>query len=163
MNPCRQASSTAKTILALALYIALPAHPLEAANYCLSLNGDHQYVTVPAEADFGLTLTATFEAWVFPTAPKCSTILSRGRGDLVSDYLLQVGWDGTNCGAMHIAFNYYNGSVPNWNFSTATVPLNAWTHVAVTYGYDGGVQFYTNGTLVSTNAYTASLTTRDPT
>jgi len=97
-----QVSSTAKTILALALYTALWAPPLEAANYCLSLNGDHQYVQVPPQAGFALG-QATFEAWIYPTAPKCSTILSRGLGSTVSDYLLQVGWDGTNCGAMRIA------------------------------------------------------------
>jgi len=123
------ASSTAKTILALALYAALRAHTLEAANYCLSLSGTNQYVEVPS-AGFGLIDQATFEAWIYPTAAKCSTILSRGDGiSTNTDYTLQVGFDGTNCGAMNVAF-FGAGA---WDFSATTVPLNAWTHVAVTF------------------------------
>lgn len=119
--------------------LALPVSTLYAGS-SLSLNGSSQYVTVPATA--GLTPTPlTFEAWVNPSAATCNTIISRGHGGTAdTDYIFQVGYDGTNCGVMKVAF-FGAGA---WDCSVSTVPTNTWTHVAVTY--DGtNKQFFING------------------
>src|SRR4051794_15971232 len=82
------------------------AHPLYAAtNYSLNLSGGSQYVQVAANPNFGLN-QLTFEAWVYPTAAKCNTIVSRGDGSTAAtDYIFQVGYDGVICGgAMKIGF-----------------------------------------------------------
>jgi hypothetical protein len=84
----------------------------------------------------------TLEAWVRPDAAKCNTILSRGIGFQSADLILNVGFDGANCGSSKVGF--YSGR--NWDASSSTVPLNVWTHVAVTF--DGNEKrFYINGVL----------------
>ena len=86
----------------------------------------------------------TLEAWVNPRAANCSTILSRGSGtDGNTDYILNVGFNGSSCGAEMKVALYVAGA---WDISSSAVPLNAWSHVAVSY--DGlETRFYINGNL----------------
>lgn len=85
----------------------------------------------------------TFEAWVNPQKQDCNTIVSRGDGGngAATDYIFQVGYNGSTCGAqMRIALFVGGG----WFSSTNEVPLGAWTHVAVSF--DGSaLRFYMNG------------------
>jgi hypothetical protein len=62
-------------------------------------------VQVPANTNF-TPANLTFEAWVYPTLGTCNTILSRGDGGVSSltDYIFDVGYDGTNCGIMKVGF-----------------------------------------------------------
>jgi alpha-tubulin suppressor-like RCC1 family protein len=102
------------------------------------------YVQVAASASLALSNQFTFEAWVNARAAQCNTILSRGDGANLAntDFVLQVGSDGTNCGVMKVAL-MIGGT---WTTSASAVPLNAWTHVAVTW--DGLTnRFYLNGVL----------------
>ena len=101
-------------------------------------------------ANASLTPTpVTFEAWVNIGTAKCNAILSRGNGNnALTDYIFQVGYDGTTCGVMKVSLFGAGG----WDSSASLVPLNTWTHVAATY--DGTTkQFYING--VSTTPTTA--------
>jgi hypothetical protein len=84
----------------------------------------------------------TFEAWVYVTSQSCNTILSKGDGNngAFTDYIFQVGTDGTSCGVMRVAL-FAGGA---WDSSTNTVSLNTWTHVAVTFDGVNKV-FYING------------------
>lgn len=126
--------------LTLLLTLLLPA-PASA-----SLNGDgvNQFISVPGSTNLSPT-PLTFEAWVYPTSTSCATILSRGDGYGNSTYIFQVGSDGGNCGVMKVDF----WGAGAWDSSASTIPLNAWTHVAVTY--DGTYkQFYINGALDNT-------------
>jgi hypothetical protein len=122
------------------------------AQASLSLNGAGQDVQVPLTIFTQPNLT--LEAWVYPTTLACNTILSRGDGNMnnYTDFILDVGYDGTNCGTMTVGFM----AAGAWDASSNTVALNTWSHVAVTY--DGtNKQFYINGVLDSTSARPGSL------
>ncbi len=148
-------------LLAIPVLCLLPAPSLHAGtNYSLNLDGSTGYVLVPATNLVLDPTPLTFEAWVHPTAAKCNTILSRGNGNNGStDYILDVGYDGTTCGVMKIGFF----GVGAWDASISDIPLNAWTHVAVTF--DGtNKQFYVNGAPDKTAHRAGSLyvTTNSP-
>jgi len=112
------------------------------------------YVQVASAPSLTLTNQFSFEAWIKLRTAQCNTILSRGDGAnlATTDYIFQVGTDGTNCGVMKLAL-MVGGA---WTTSASTVPLNAWTHVAVTS--DGTTnRFYLNGVLDRAVAVVGSL------
>jgi len=112
------------------------------------------YVQVASAPSLTVTNQFTFEAWIRPRTAHCSTIISRGDGAnlATTDYIFQVGTDGTNCGVMKLAL-MAGGA---WTTSASTVPLNAWTHVAVSC--DGLTsRFYINGLLDRAVAVAGSL------
>jgi alpha-tubulin suppressor-like RCC1 family protein len=112
------------------------------------------FVQVPASQSLILSNQFTFEAWIKPRTAQCNTILSRGDGSNLAntDYIFQVGTDGTNCGVMKLGLMVAG----SWTTSISTVPLNIWTHVAVTY--DGAnARFYINGLLDSANGASGSV------
>jgi hypothetical protein len=118
----------------------------------LRLDGIDDHVVVASNASLTLSNQLTFEAWVFVEESKCNTILSRGDGGGNSDYIFQVGYNGVSCNARTIGFWAAGG----WDSSASSVPLNAWTHVAVTY--DGSnKRFYLNGVLDRTISRTGSV------
>jgi len=109
----------------------------------MQFDGVASQVQVPA--DPALTPSQfTFEAWINPQKQGCNTILSRGDGGTTAtDYIFQVGYDGSTCGAT-MPVSLWAGI--GWQSSASQVPLDAWTHVAVTY--DGLIlSFYINGVL----------------
>jgi len=111
-------------------------------------------VQVAPTPSLALSNSLTFEAWIKPRTSQCNTILSRGDGTNIAatDYIFQVGTDGTNCGVMKLALMIAGG----WATSASTVPLNAWSHVAVSY--DGiEVHFYINGVLDRSVTTTGSI------
>ena len=112
------------------------------ANYSLSLNGSSQYVSVAASAI--LTPSSfTLEAWIKVPGTGTQTIVSRGDGSngSITDYILQLSNDGASSGN---EVSLFAGGA--WDDSVSTVPINTWTHVAVTF--DGrNKQFYINGVL----------------
>jgi hypothetical protein len=112
------------------------------------------YVQAAGPAGLGSSNQLTFETWIKPRSAQCGTIVSRGDGlDLAStDFIFQVGTDGTNCGAMNLALMVAGV----WTSSASTVPLNQWTHVAVSW--DGLTnRFYINGVLDTAVAATGNM------
>lgn len=108
-----------------------------AASTALDFNGANQHLTVTA-SDLILTSNVTFEAWVKRDGSSYNTILSRGHGfnNGVTDFIFRL----QNTGQVGLM------GVNAWDLSNGIVPLNEWTHVAVTY--DGLVKkFYINGLL----------------
>ena len=107
----------------------------------LSFDGVDDHVTITPNAPTPPN-ALTLEAWVFPQVDSCLTILSRGQGNGLDDYIFAIGSDGSGCGTKKIGFF----GVGRWDQSSGTIPLNVWTHVAVTF--DGtNKMFYINGVL----------------
>lgn len=124
--------------------ICLPAPAQTGPGLALDFNAASNQWAYAAESPGLAPFPVTFEAWVKPRTAKCNTILSRGDGisSTSTSYIFQVGNDGTNCGVMKVAL-FISGA---WVASASTIPLNSWTHVAVTY--DGTTeQFFINGVL----------------
>jgi hypothetical protein len=136
-----------RALISIAAVVSLAglaeSHAQTGPGLALQFDGVASQVQIPA--DPGLTPSQfTFEAWVNPQKQNCNTILSRGDGGNAStDYIFQVGYNGSTCGATMPVAVFVGGA---WYTSASTVPLNAWTHVAVTY--DGTLLgFYINGAL----------------
>ena len=95
----------------------------------------------------------TIEFWVYPTAYGLSLADQGQYYNSCSGWTFRMGIDVTG----HLTASDWDGS-GDWGggvTSSQVVPMNAWTHVAVTWG-SAGVQLYTNGVLVGSNSSTYS-------
>ncbi len=108
----------------------------------LSFDGVDDYVRIEASSSLGVTSQVTVEAWVSAQAYVDSVgdnshIVSRTDWNGGSIYTLNI-YGGTH--RVAYAVNQYPDQQP----SESDLPLNTWTHIAMTY--DGSrVQFYMNG------------------
>jgi concanavalin A-like lectin/glucanase superfamily protein len=109
-------------------------------NYVLSLNGS-SYISVPYSINLNYFLSMngkmSIDAWVYPTS--LSTQMTIVGNEIFTGY-----WLGTNTsGKVLFQPNPYEQHV-----STTALPLNTWTHVAVSYSVASkSVQIYLNGKL----------------
>lgn len=122
----------------------------------LSFDGSSTYVSVEASSSLDVTSQVTVEAWAY----------ARAYVDNVGDNPHIVSRTYLSGGAIHI-LNIYGGThkvgfgvnpFPDQQPSTADLPLNVWTHIAMTY--DGAyVRFYVNGELDSSYAQSGPIQT----
>jgi hypothetical protein len=119
----------------------------------LSFNGVNNWVTVNGSPSLDLTNGMTLEAWVNPSALGTqwrTAIIKEQAAGLV--YALYADVTDTLQPSGHVNIG---GDV--WTRGTGRIPLNAWTHLAVTY--DGAdLKMYVNGTLASTKPVVGSMT-----
>jgi Concanavalin A-like lectin/glucanases superfamily/Bacterial Ig-like domain/Bacterial Ig domain len=112
----------------------------------LAFNGVDSWVTVPTSSWLSLTTGMTLEAWVYPTAGGgWRTVMLKETAD---GHTFTLYSDGHAAPGAHLQADtdvISEGTVP--------LPLDAWTHLAVTY--DGtNLRLYTNGALTSTQSVT---------
>lgn len=113
----------------------------------LVFNGSNAMVTVPDHPQLALTTGATVMAWVYPTAlSSYRTIVLKEVSGGAGYFLYSNGTQATGGGG-------FNGGTYREVAGGAAIPLNTWTHLAMTY--DGSnLRMYRNGTLVATVAST---------
>jgi MSHA biogenesis protein MshQ len=121
-------------------------------------DGSSTYVAVPDNNLLDISNNLTLSAWVYPTKEKQQVIISKARRSSgINNYQLSLG------SAKRLLFQYNSGGVakaaePDAN--SLTVPLNEWSHVAVTYT-DGKQEFYINGIKVGESNNTGTLDMND--
>lgn len=114
-----------------------------------------QFIAVPSSASLQITGSAlTLTAWVHPTA------YSSGKSDIVRklEHAPSIGGYAFGIqpdGLMHFQAVYSSG-MQGLTASAGPVPLNTWSHVAVTYN-GSRVRYYLNGVQVSEIARSGQL------
>jgi Concanavalin A-like lectin/glucanases superfamily/Galactose oxidase-like, Early set domain/Bacterial Ig domain len=120
--------------------------------YALSFDGDGDIVSVADSASLDLSNAMTLEAYVRPRSLPSTTwrsILMKERGSHLS-YAMYAN-SSTNSPSGHV---YISGD--RSARGTSQIPLNTWTHLAVTY--DGTVvRMFVDGVQVGTRAVTGSI------
>jgi CSLREA domain-containing protein len=118
-------------VCALALTaLAVSSIPADAQPQCpaLVLNGPTSYAMASHTVypDSSALVNFTLEAWIFPTASSASMIIMTDDA-----YDLSFVNSGGSLGVRMVFYNQTNSTVSQTRFGG--VPLNQWTHVAVTY------------------------------
>jgi hypothetical protein len=118
----------------------------------LSFNGSSSIVNVADASSLDLTTGMTLEAWVNPSASSGyrTVVMKDIPGEL--SYAL-YGSDGSRPNAWGRV-----GSTSTGVLGTGAVPLNVWTHLAVTYN-GSSLVLYVNGSQAATKALSGSLVT----
>ena len=119
----------------------------------LSFNGTTDLVSIASSTSLSPTVGLTIEAWVFPTRAGGwqTAILKERPGGLVygfyasDDAARPSGWVHTSSS---------DKSTPG----TATLPLNVWTHIALTYN-KSQLLLYVDGALVASSSVTGNVAT----
>ncbi len=120
----------------------------------LSFDGD-DYISVPNTSLLFLSTRFSIEAWINPSVNGHNTIMSNG---VLTD-LSTVGFSfstvaGTTSPRLSFAYGALNFLSPN-----NSIPLNKWSHVAVTIDQLGNsLRFYINGTLVTSSTGLLTIT-----
>ena len=121
-------------------------------NSAFNFNGS-AYVEVPDAPALRLSNNFTIEAWVYLQDGSNETIIDKGP---TYSYLFHIYPNGQP--GLGLYANY--GGTHNWVYSSAvTVPINQWSHVAVTFtNAVNGLKFWVNGNLVSQHTPAGALT-----
>jgi len=115
---------------------------------CLYFNGTSNYVSIPHNSTLNFTGSITIEAWIKITEYKSwAAIVSKGDYNY-SDY----GYALTQDNSGHIRFYGNNAAISSYSI----IPLNTWTHVAITYS-NSYLYFYINGMLDKSNYQTINI------
>jgi glucose/arabinose dehydrogenase len=124
----------------------------------LSFNGSGGLVSVADASSLDFTSAMTIEAWVRPTTrSNWDTVVMKGYGSTGRAYALYAGNNnGRPAATVRISSSERSTS------GGSSLPLNTWSHLAMTYG-GGRLRVYVNGLQVSSTSVSGSIrTSSDP-
>jgi hypothetical protein len=128
-----------------------------AAGSALQFNGTTGMVSIADSASLDLTSAVTISAWVrWGGGADWQSLLLKERGTAAAPGLSYSLYANDPTRTRPAGFFRLNG-VDQSVASTTPLPLNTWTHIAVTYG-GGFMRFYVNGVQVSQVAQAGNLT-----
>jgi glucose/arabinose dehydrogenase len=132
--------------------------PVGRFGQALSFNGSTGLVSIADAVSLDFTSSMTIEAWVSPTVlGSWDTVVMKSFGSSGRAYALYAG-DGTGLPAATIR----SGSSERSAAGSTVLPLNTWSHVAMTYGA-GWLRVYVNGLQVGAYAGNGNIrTSTDP-
>ena len=98
-------------------------------NYSLNFDGQDDYVAVAHSNSIGLVDAVTITAWIKPDEFDGAILAKRNfLGGERTNYMVWINPNGT------IGFEFnYNNSIRGDLTGSSAVPLNQWSHVAITY------------------------------
>jgi glucose/arabinose dehydrogenase/fibronectin type 3 domain-containing protein len=117
----------------------------------LSFNGSSNIVQVASSSSLNLSTGMTLAAWIMPTGTQSGwrTIMQRQP----DAYFLNAS---NETGPLYPSGGATAGGNTQWISGSAASPVNAWTHVAITY--DGStLKLYVNGAVVRSQATTGAI------
>ncbi|MBI9042687.1 LamG-like jellyroll fold domain-containing protein [Lutibacter sp.] len=136
-----------KKLLFVSILFLLFIQFTNAQNNALKLNGSNQYVTANGVSNaLAGTTTLTMEAWVYPTT-NSGTQFFLSFHSHTNDNLILLG---TNNGQLLLV----QGSTVTPSNTPSTIPLNQWSHVALTIDASNSATVYLNGAV----DFTATIT-----
>ncbi|MFZ4590594.1 MAG: LamG-like jellyroll fold domain-containing protein [Ignavibacteria bacterium] len=106
-------------------------------------NGTSSYLAIPNNAELNPTAAITLEAWVYPTATTSAFPEEIIGKNWSSSYSLAM-YQPSSPLAGRLCFYPSGGGSGVWIVSKTPLPLNKWSHIAVTYN-GTGTYFYLNG------------------
>lgn len=118
------------------------------ANSAYSFNGVDQYMTMPASNDLNASVF-TYSAWIKTSVAATQTI---------------IGWSSNGAPQFRLLTSSGNNLLSltkQGQVSMAilgSVPLNTWSHVAITYDSSGVIRMYLNGVQVGTSTSAQTFT-----
>jgi len=119
----------------------------------LSFNGTTNWVTIADAAELDLTTAMTLSAWVRPSSlAGWSTALMKEAGNTLAYSLYAA----DNSNRPPAGYVQIGGDQPV--VGSGVLPLNTWTHLAVTFN-GSGMSLYVNGTLAGTRNLSGSIAT----
>ncbi|UCE17294.1 MAG: VCBS repeat-containing protein [Gemmatimonadota bacterium] len=114
----------------------------------LEFNGENSSVSCPATSSLHLTGTLTIEAWIKPTAWGEFPTFGLGRVLDKTNITLSLieSYPPLNNHSLDLQLIHSGGTVSHSNTPEATIVLDEWQHIAVTYDGQTAVRMFINGT-----------------